>query len=73
VKKAILEGGVSREFKGKFPARLWAYVNGILHEARVTNELTGEYHGFPLAYEEDFPMDQGNLLRKCPNVEIPTD
>ena len=45
-------GCVSRDFRGIFPSRAWAFVNGILHEARLTNEVSGEYHGFPIQYED---------------------
>ncbi len=61
IAKAILSGCVHVEFKGGFPKRVWAYVNGKLHEARLTNPATGEYHGFPIEYEEQEPDDPVTL------------
>lgn len=71
LRQAILAGCVDVEFRGDFPARVWAFVNGTLHEARLTNEQSGEYHGFPLQYEEWQPKDPDGLLRNAPRVEIP--
>ena len=74
LREAIRCGCVSREFRGDFPSRVWAFVNGYLHEARLTNEKSGEYHGFPLQYEEQQPKDPDHLLmRKAPHVTIPVD
>ena len=71
LRQAISTPCVDREFRGDFPARAWAYVNGVLHEARLSNEANGEYHGFPLDYEEQWPDDPNDLLRKAPNVTFP--
>ena len=58
------------EFRGDFPSRAWVYINGVLHEARLTNQAIGEYHGFPLEYDEQFPEDPHDLLRNAPRVDI---
>jgi hypothetical protein len=55
----------------QFPTRVWAYINGILHEAKITNSVTGEYHGMPLEYESQKPDDPHDLLRNAPRVTIP--
>ena len=46
------------------------YINSVLHEARLTNQAIGEYHGFPLEYDERFPEDPHELLRNAPRVAI---
>mgnify|MGYP006967014108 CR=1 FL=1 len=61
---------VDEEFRGGFPARAWARINGNWHEARLTNKGTGEYHGFPLDYEEQMPRDPAERLKEVPNVTI---
>jgi hypothetical protein len=68
---AIAAPCVDEEFRGDFPARTWAYVNGVLHEARLSNKERGEYHAFPLEYEEQKPEDPHNLLIHAPHVTIP--
>jgi hypothetical protein len=73
LREAIRCRCVSRDFRGNFPSRVWAFVNGDLHEARLTNEGSGEYHGFPLQYEEQQPKDPDRLLRNAPHVTIPID
>lgn len=71
LREAITAGCVAAEYRGEFPARAWAYINGTLHEARLTNQTRGEYHGFPLDYPEQFPEDPHNILRNAPRVTIP--
>ena len=70
LRAAIRAPCVHREFRGDFPARAWAYVNGDLHEARLSNEGNGEYHAFPVLYEEQWPDDPKDLLRNAPYVTI---
>ncbi len=69
--QAAVRTGCVDEFRGNFPSRAWAFINGVLHEARLTNQANGEYHGFPLEYEEQRPDDPHDLLRNAPRVEIP--
>jgi len=71
LQEAIKAPCVDQEFRGDFPARAWAYVNGTLHEARLTNRATGQYHAFPLEYAEQYPEDPNDLLRNAPRVTIP--
>lgn len=68
---AITSGCVSEEFQGDFPRRAWVYINGVLHEARLTNAGIGEYHGFPLTQAEHYPSDPQHLLQRAPRVSIP--
>ncbi len=73
LRDAITAGCVHEEFRGDFPARAWAFINGKLHEARLTNAENGEYHGFPLDYQEQWPDDPGNQLRNAPRATIALD
>ena len=61
------------EFRGDFPARVWVWVNSVLHEARITNQETGEYHGFPIDDPVQYPVPETDLKEKAPHVEIPQD
>ena len=70
LRRAIVAGCVHAEFKGVFPTRVWAFINGKLHEARLHNPLLGEYHGFPLDYPEHYPSDPHDLLRGAPREQI---
>src|SRR5262245_60910545 len=40
LRDAIMSGCVG-PFRGDFPYRAWAYINGVLHEARLTNQEQG--------------------------------
>lgn len=66
---AIRAGCVS-EFRGKFPFRAWVWINGVLHEARLTNEATGDYHGFPLNDPSQYPEPR-EQVEAAPRVKIP--
>jgi len=51
-----------------FPVRAWIRVDRRLCEARLTNRCAGEYHGFPLNYEEHYPSDPDDRLVNAPEV-----
>ncbi len=70
LREAIIAGVVSQKFRGDFPARVWAYINGTLHEARLSNQDQGMYHGFPLDYEEHFPADPEHRLEFAPRRQM---
>jgi len=53
----------------RFPGRVWAYVNDVLHEARLTNRGNGEYHGFPIK-AICAPRDPAGRLEEAPRVEF---
>lgn len=57
-------------FRGRFPSRAWVWINDVLHEARLTNPETGDYHGFPLNDSRDYPRPSKHLER-APRVQIP--
>jgi hypothetical protein len=67
---AICNSCVQFEPGKPFPTRVWAYINDKLHEAKITNQGTGEYHGIPLEYESQMPDDPHDLLRNAPRVYI---
>ncbi len=75
LRQAIRASCVSREFRGRFPSRVWVYIQRNdetrkLHEARLSNSGQGWYHGFPLQYEDQYPADPQGLLRNAPCVKI---
>src|SRR5438876_11056052 len=55
-------------FRGDFPSRAWVWINGVLHEARLTGN--GDYHGFPVNDPRQYPEPQARL-EEAPRVEIP--
>lgn len=56
------------EFRGDFPGRAWVWINGVLHEARLSGQ--GAYHGFPLNDPRQYP-EPAKRLENAPRVEIP--
>jgi hypothetical protein len=66
---AIEERCVS-DFRGNFPFRAWVWINDVLHEARLTNEATGDYHGFPINDTSQYP-EPLERVEAAPRVEIP--
>ena len=72
LQEAFRRSCVQVDSQKEFPTRAWAYVNGTLHEARITNQGLGEYHGFPLEYESQKPEDPHDLLKDAPRVDIAT-
>jgi hypothetical protein len=70
LRSAIRAGCVSA-FRGKpFPERAWAWINGVLHEARITNPSTGDYHGFPINDERQYPGPT-ERIEAAPHVDTP--
>jgi hypothetical protein len=56
------------EFRGAFPSRAWVWINGVLHEARLTGG--SDYHGFPINDRRQYPEPE-DRLENAPRVEIP--
>jgi hypothetical protein len=71
VLQAAIRAGIVSDFRGEFPERAWAWINGVLHEARLTNEGTGDYHGFPINDPRQYP-EPIDRVEAAPRVEIPT-
>ncbi len=69
LQRAIVAGCVA-EIRNGFPSRVWAYINDTLHEARLHNAQLGEYHGFPLEFAEQMPIDPNGMLRNAPREQI---
>jgi hypothetical protein len=65
-----IRSGCVGQFRGGFPERAWIWINDVLHEARLTNEGIGDYHGFPINDDRQYPLpiDQ---IEAVPRVEIP--
>lgn len=57
-------------FSGQFPDRAWIWINDVLHEARLTNEGTGDYHGFPIDDPRQYP-EPVDRVEAAPHVRIP--
>jgi hypothetical protein len=71
LREAIRRSCIQLQIGREYPVRAWAYINGTLHEARISNPGSGEYHGFPLEYESQKPKDPHSLLTNAPRVSIP--
>jgi hypothetical protein len=69
LQRAIRAGCVS-SFRGAFPLRAWVWINGVLHEARLTNAGTGDYHGFPINDPLQYP-EPLERVEAAPRVQIP--
>ncbi len=69
LRRAIRARCVS-DFRGAFPDRVWAWINGVLHEARLTNEGTGDYHGFPIIDLRQYP-EPIDRIEAEPRVDLP--
>lgn len=69
LRRAILAHCIGT-FRGEFPSRAWAWINGVLHEARLTGQGQGEYHGFPLDDIRQYP-EPLERLERAPRVDIP--
>jgi hypothetical protein len=65
-----IEAGYVSEFDGRFPDRVWVWINNVLHEARLTNRELGDYHGFPIDDPCQYP-EPAELLEEAPRVQIP--
>ena len=60
-----------QQFRGGFPSRAWAYINDCLHEARLTEQEQGLYHGFPIDDPTGYPEPADLLEERAPHVNIP--
>jgi hypothetical protein len=60
------------QFRGEFPSRAWAWINGVLHEARLTGQGQGDYHGFPINDKKQYPL-KIETREGVPDVIIPID
>lgn len=70
VLREAIRAGVVSDFRGEFPQRVWAWINGVLHEARLTNAGLGDYHGFPINDKRGYPLPM-ERVEEAPRVAIP--
>lgn len=71
--RTAAEAGIVQFQEGdasEFPARVWAFIDGKLFEARRSNAESGIYHGFPLDHEQHYPKDPHGLLSTAPREEL---
>jgi hypothetical protein len=71
--RAAIKARCVGAFRGEFPSRAWVWINGVLHEARLTGETgegEGDYHGFPLDDPRQYP-EPAHRLEDAPRVNIP--
>lgn len=61
LRTAIRAGSVGEFEKGEFPDRVWVWINDVLHEARLTNAINGDYHGFPIDDPRQYPAPASRL------------
>lgn len=57
LRKALTEAKVSYHWEGGFPRYIWHLDGDVLYEARLTNQGTGEYHGYPLEDKWQWPKN----------------
>jgi hypothetical protein len=69
LQEAIRTGCIGGQFRDEFPSRAWAWINGVLHEARLTGQGQGDYHGFPIDDERLYPL-RIHERENVPNVSI---
>lgn len=55
LREGIRLGQVSRKWDGDFPRNVWVRKEGVVYEARLVNQGSGEYKGWPL---EDFEIPE---------------
>jgi hypothetical protein len=48
LRRAILSGDVGAPWEGEFPRYAWHTVDDVLYEARLVNQVLGQYKGYPL-------------------------
>jgi hypothetical protein len=59
------------EFQLGSPRRVWAYVNDVLHEAKITVPGQAVYHGFPILDPVQYPGPERELRQRALHVTIP--
>ena len=68
--QAAIRSGCVGEFRGMFPQRAWIWINDVLHESRLTNAGSGDYHGFPIDDSRQYPVPV-DRLEAVSRVQIP--
>jgi hypothetical protein len=52
LRKAIIIGNVGAPWEGDFPRYAWHIVDNVVYEARLVNQVLGQYKGYPLDRSE---------------------
>ncbi len=73
LRAAISAGCINDDFRQGFPSRAWAFINGVLHEARLTSPGLGDYHAFPIDDPVQYPLPEEDLNERAPRRNIPPD
>ena len=60
LRRAILDGQVGGCVEGKFPRYVWCREGDQCFEGRLSNNVLGEYHGYPISLEEWPVMESQN-------------
>jgi hypothetical protein len=55
LQEAIRRGMIGKKWDGDFPRNVWLRQDGVVYEARLVNQVSGEYKGWPL---EDFEIPE---------------
>lgn len=55
IQSGLERGLVSEQQRGGWPQNIWAVADdGEMFEAQLENQVSGTYHGYPMAQEDDF-------------------
>jgi hypothetical protein len=52
LRRAIRRGSVSAYWEGDFPRYVWHKEEDVVYEARLVNQVNGQYKGYPLNRDE---------------------
>lgn len=56
LQNGISKGMVSEQLRGRWPQNIWTVENETVYECQLQNQITGEYHGYPMLFDDDFVM-----------------
>lgn len=45
---------ISEDLEQDWPEYVWAVDDGVVYEARLSNSVLGEYHGYPMKTDDFF-------------------
>lgn len=54
LQNGISKGMVSEQMRGCWPQNIWTVDNDTVYECQLQNQETGEYHGYPMLFDDDF-------------------
>ena len=57
LRKGVEQGLVSEQMRNDYPNQIWSIRNDkVVFEARLENEVQGNYHGYPLPLDDPFRL-----------------